>query len=247
MSESNTALERAVRATNWRMALLGTLALLGIVVLAAVAVIQARTDTERDRAIARQQHTFEVIMRVSQLSGAILGAEAALGRYVVSADKNLGQQYGAQWGKAGEQLNRLRQLVADNPAQHARMDRLKQAFDARGKELATTALYSAYKRHSDAWGSYYQVRSSPARSQLESLLAEMVDVERVTLRQRSQAAADLVANSGFASRLLTGFGILIVLGAVLLGWMAIEAQGERAVADANADAERERAQELQEA
>ncbi|MBB4841436.1 signal transduction histidine kinase/ActR/RegA family two-component response regulator [Sphingomonas kyeonggiensis] len=247
MSESNTALERAVRATNWRMALLGALALLGIVVLAAVAVIQARTDAERDRAIARQQHTFEVIMRVSQLSGAILGAEAALGRYVVSADKNLGQQYSAQWGRASEQLNRLRQLLADNPAQQARIVRLKQAFDARGKELDTTALYSSYKRHSDAWGSYYQVRASPARSQLESVLTEMVDAERVTLRQRSQAAADLVANSGFASRLLTGFGILIVLGAVLLGWMAIEAQGERAVADANADAERERAEELQEA
>ncbi len=247
MSESNTALERAVRATNWRMALLGALALLGIVVLAAVAVIQARTDAERDRAIARQQHTFEVIMRVSQLSGAILGAEAALGRYVVSADKNLGQQYSAQWGRASEQLNRLRQLLADNPAQQARIVRLKQAFDARGKELATTALYSTYKRHSDAWGSYYQVRASPARSQLESLLAEMVDAERVTLRERSQAAADLVTNSGFASRILTGFGILIVLGAVLLGWMAIEAQGERAVADANADAERERAEELREA
>jgi signal transduction histidine kinase len=247
MSESNPALERAVRATNWRTMLLGALALLGIVVLAAVAVIQSRTDAERDRAIARQQHTFEVIMRVSQLSGAILGAEAALGRYVVSADKNLGQQYSAQWGRASEQLNRLTHLVADNPAQQARMARLKQAFDARGKELATTALYSSYKRHSDAWGSYYQVRASPARSQLESVLAEIVDVERVTLRARSQAAADLVDNSGFASRILTGFGILIVLGAVLLGWMAIEAQGERAVADANADAERERAEELREA
>jgi len=227
--------------------LLGALALLGIIVLAAVAVIQSRTDAERDRAIARQQHTFEVIMRVSQLSGAILGAEAALGRYVVSADKNLGQQYSAQWGRASEQLNRLRQLLADNPAQQARIARLKQAFDARGKELATTALYSTYKRHSDAWGSYYQVRASPARSQLEAVLAEMVDAERITLRERSQAAADLVANSGFASRVLTGFGILIVLGAVLLGWMAIEAQGERAVADANADAERERAEELREA
>ncbi|MBL7372385.1 kinase, partial [Escherichia coli] len=120
-------------------------------------------------------------------------------------------------------------------------------FDARGKELATTALYSAYKRHSDAWGSYYQVRASPARSQLEQVLNEVVDAERVTLHGRSKAAADLLANSGFASRLLTGFGILIVLGAVLLGWMAIEAQGERAVADAMADAERERAAELQEA
>ncbi|MDF2386289.1 response regulator [Nostoc ellipsosporum NOK] len=247
MSEVNNALERAVRATNWRFMLLGALALLGIAVLAAVAVIQQRTDAERDQAIARQQHTFDVIMRANQLSGAIAGAEAALGRYVVSADRKLGQQYGAQWDRATEQLTRLRQLTADSGDQRARMIRLKRAFDARGKELANTALYSAYKRHSDAWGSYYQVRSSPARSELEQVLNEVVDSERVTLHGRSKAAADLLANSGFASRLLTGFGILIVLGAVLLGWMAIEAQGERAVADAMADAERERAAELQEA
>ncbi|WP_200888785.1 hypothetical protein, partial [Staphylococcus aureus] len=52
---------------------------------------------------------------------------------------------------------------------------------------------------------------------LEQVLNEVVDAERVTLHGRSKAAADLLANSGFASRLLTGFGILIVLGAVLLG------------------------------
>jgi signal transduction histidine kinase len=247
MSESNPALERAVRATNWRFALLGGLALLGILVLAAVALIQGRTDAERDRAIARQQHTFEVIMRANQLSGAIAGAEAALGRYVVSADKKLGQQYGEQWDRAAEQLVRLRQIIGNNQEQQARMVRLKTAFDARGKELATTALYSAYKRHSDAWGSYYQVRQSPARGELESVLNEIVDAERIQLAERTKAATDLLANSGTASRILTGFGILIVLGAVLLGWMAIEAQGERAVADANADAERERSAELQEA
>lgn len=247
MSESNTALERAVRATNWRFLMLGALALLGIAVLVAVALLQQRTDAERDRAIARQQHTFDVIMRANQLSGAIAGAEAALGRYVVSADKNLGQQYGDQWARAGEQLTRLKQITADNPDQQARMVRLKQAFDARGKELSGTALYSTYKRHRDAWGSYYQVRMSPARAQLEQVLNEVVDAERIILHDRTKAAADLLANSGLAARVLTAFGVLIVLGAVLLGWLAIEAQGERAVADANAETERERSVELQRA
>jgi signal transduction histidine kinase/CheY-like chemotaxis protein len=247
MSESNIALDRVVRASNWRFMLLGALALLGIAVLAAVALIQQRTDAERDRAISLQQHTFEVIMRANQLSGAIAEAEAALGRYVVSADKKLGRQYSEQWDRAGEQLARLRQAASDNPAQVARIAQLKEAFDARGKELATTALYSAFKRDRDAWGSYYQVRQSPARSKLEALLDQIVDSERVLLRNRTREAADLVANSGLASRVLTAFGILIVLGAVLLGWMAIEAQSERAVADANADAERERAAELREA
>jgi signal transduction histidine kinase len=82
---------------------------------------------------------------------------------------------------------------------------------------------------------------------VERQLTGIVDSEHVLLRDRTVAAQRLIDRSGFASRILTGFGILIVLGAVLLGWMAIEAQGERAVSDANADAERERSAELQRA
>ncbi len=247
MGEDFTALERAVRDTNWRFRLLGVLALLGVAVLAALIFLQQRTDNERDRAIALQQHTFEVIIRASRLSGAIASAEAALGRYVVSADKTLGRQYGDQWGRAGEQLVRLRQLTIGNPEQQKQFAELSQAFEARGKELNETALYSSYQRHRDAWGSYYNVRQSDARARVEAILGKVVETERVLLQERSRAAAELVENSSIASRILIGFGVLIVLGAVLLGWMAIEAQGERAVADADAEAERERAAELQRA
>jgi signal transduction histidine kinase/ActR/RegA family two-component response regulator len=247
MTEGSSALDRAVRTTNWRFLLLGGLSLLGIAVLVALVVIQQRTDAARDDAIARQQHSFDVILRANQLSAAISGAEAALGRYVVSADKTLGRQYADGWSRAAEQLQRLRQLTVDNPGQQARIAALGRAFATRGKELNETALYSTYKRHRDAWGSYYQVRESPARETVERQLTGIVDSEHVLLRDRTVAAERLIDRSGFASRILTGFGILIVLGAVLLGWMAIEAQGERAVSDANADAERERSAELQRA
>jgi 4-hydroxybenzoate polyprenyltransferase len=79
MSEGQgIALERVRRVTNWRLLLLGVLALLGLGVLAAIIVLQQRTDRERDRAVARQQHTYEVVIRANQLSGAISAAEAAL-------------------------------------------------------------------------------------------------------------------------------------------------------------------------
>lgn len=247
MSEGETALERAVRDTNWRFWLLGGLTLLGFAVLAALIVIQQRTDNARDHAIALQQHSFEVIIRANQLSGGIASAEAALGRYIVSGDKGLGQQYVDQWGKARDQLARLQQITTDNRTQQGQLAELRTAFDARGKELNETALYSSFQRHRDAWGSYYNVRQSTARTQLESLVGRVVDSERVLLRQRTADATSLIDNSNLASRILTGFGVLIVLGAVALGWMAIVAQGERAVSEAHADAERERAEELEDA
>lgn len=246
MSEGQgIVLERVRRVTNWRILVLGLLAMLGLGVLVAIIVLQQRTDQERDRAVALQQHTFEVVIRANQLSGAISAAEAALGRYVVSADRTLGQQYAAQWGRATEQLVRLQQLTRDSPRQQAQIAQLQRAFEVRGRELSETALYSTYKRHNDAWGSYYRVRQSPARQAVETLLTRIVDSERVLLRDRTRAAGDLIDNSSFASRILTGFGVMIVIGAVLLGWLAIAAEGERAAADAEATAQRERAAELQ--
>lgn len=240
-----TAFERATRATNWRIRLLAGLALLGIGVLVALVVIQLRTDRERDHAIALQQHTFEVIVRANRLSVAIASAEAALGRYVVSADRTLGQQYQSQWERAREQLLRLRQLTTDNPAQQARVIDLQKAFEARAKELDATALYSTFQRHRDAWGSYYNVRESEARRRVEALLDRIVESEQGLLRDRTRSAQELIANSSLASHILTAFGVLIVLGAIVLGWFAIQAEGDRALADADADAARERSVELQ--
>lgn len=246
MSEGQgTLIDRVRHMTNWRILLLGALAVLGLGVLAALILLQQRSDRERDLAIARQQHTFEVVMRARELSGAISSAEAALGRYVVSGDRTLGQEYTEQWTRAGDQLARLRQLTGDSPRQQAQIARLRNAFDQRGKELNETALYSTFKRHNDAWGSYYRVRNSPARQQVEALVGQIVDSERTLLRARTQAAADLVENSSVASHVLMGFGVLIVLGAILIGWMAIEAEGQRARADAEAEAERARAEQLQ--
>jgi signal transduction histidine kinase/ActR/RegA family two-component response regulator len=247
MSEAIPSLERSVHAKNWRLLLLGALAVAGVLVLGALILIQQRTDQERDRAIALQQHSFEVILRANQLSGGIAAAEAALGRYVVSADRNLGQQYAEQWGKAGEQLQRLRQLTGGNPGLSAQVRQLQQAFAERGKELDATALYTTYKRNSDAWGAYYQVRESDARKRLETILDLVVDQERQLLRDRTRSAAQLIENSSFASHVLSGFGLVIALGAVILGWLAVEAEGGRALADADAAWERERAGQLREA
>ena len=248
MSEAPAnVLDRVVSTTNWRVWMLGLLTLLGVGVLAAIIVLQQRTDHERDRALALQQRSFEIMLRANQLSGAVSAAEAALGRYVVSADKQLGQQYAAHWSRAAERLNRLRQASGGNPAQREQVVALQKAFEERGRELNETAAYSAFGRDRDAWGSYYRVRQSEARERVEKLLERVVDLERGILRERTEAAGNLIENSNIASRILMGFGIFIVLGAVALGWLAIEAHGQRAVADAEAIAQRERAAELQQA
>jgi signal transduction histidine kinase/CheY-like chemotaxis protein len=239
--------ESADRTIDWRTILLGALALAGIAVLVLLLSLQGTADRERDAALDKQAKTYEVIISAGQLSGAVARAEAALGRYVVSADKAIGRDYAEQWRNAAAHLDRLEFLTRDNPGQQRRVARLRSAFAARATELRDTARYSVFKRNRDALGSYYQVSSSAARAEVEAQLESIIKDERETLRLRKIESAERVAGSRLAARVLGIFGLLVVAGAVVLGWLTLQAIGGRAEADADADAERERAAELQEA
>jgi signal transduction histidine kinase len=247
MSETGAAYEGPARTTDWRMLLLGVLALIGTAVLVALVNLQVTTDRERDEALRRQAETYEVIIRAGQLSTAVAQAESALGRYVVSADKTIGQAYSEAWSRAAGQLNQLAGATRADAVQQAEIRHLRRAFDARGKELGDTALYSVFQRNRDALGRFYQVSDTAARAEVESRLARIVERERNLLRERTAAARALIASSRSTTRILAVFGLLIVIGAILLGVFTVQALGQQAVADADADAERVRAAVLQEA
>ena len=174
---------------DWRSILLAAIALLGMLVLVLLISIQTNTDKARDDALRQQAHSYEVIIRANALTTAIARAEAALGRYVVSADKALGREYSDQWGKAADQITRLRQVIGPGAEQQAQVAALRTAFDARGKELTKTALYSVYKRDRDALGAYYQIRETPALNDLNDKLDAVISSERRVLASRSEAAA----------------------------------------------------------
>lgn len=232
---------------DWRAILLGVLALAGAGILVALVSLQTNTDGERDRALALQAHTYEVIIRAELLSSTIAEAEASLGRYVVSADRGIGQEYSEAWRDASEHLNRLDLLTRDNPAQQRRIATLRGEFDRRGKELRDTALYSVFKRNRDALGYYYRVSDTRARAALNGTLDEIIAQERSLLARRKAEADSLADSSRTTTRVLAVFGLLTVLGATLLGLFTVQAIRDRALADTEAEVERTRSVGLQEA
>ena len=174
-------------------------------------------------------------------------AEASLGRYVISANTNLGQIYSEEWSQAGDQLNQLSRLTADNADQQQRVARLRAVYAVRGEELATIALSTRYHKNDQALARFYQARQSPALIQINRLVEDLVDSERILLNDRTNSAMSSVARQGEVARVLSGFGVLIVLGAIALGWFTVQALSQRGLARAEADAERERAAELERA
>ena len=230
---------------HWRTVMLAVTAVLGALVLAALVATMVAANHQRDRALELQSHSYEVMILAGNLAGTIANAEASLGRYVISGDKQLGQQYSDQWSRAGNQLDQLDRTTADNGAQQRRIDALRAAYDARGNELALTALNTNYHQNNQALARYYQARKANSLTQINNLLNAIIASERNLLVSRSNTVARSLDHSNTLVHVLIVCGMLIVIGAMALGWMAVKAVGDRAIARAEIDFERERVGDLQ--
>ncbi|MFD1786993.1 ATP-binding protein [Sphingomonas floccifaciens] len=232
---------------HWRAIMLVVVATLGAGVFVAVIVTLGNANRQRDRALDLQSHSFEVMLRTRALAETMARAEATLGRYVISADKRIGQQYSDEWLQAGQQIERLATLTRDTPQQNRRVDALRAAYQSRGAELSVIALSTRYKKNGQALSRYYAARDAAALRRTSALLESFLESERTLLERRAAEAQATVTSSNRAAAVLAGFGAAIVLGAILLGWLTVRAQTARAIAAADAEDERERAELLQEA
>ena len=230
--------------SNWRIAALVGMALLGVAVFFALIVTLGDANRQRDRALQLQAHSFDVMILSRTLASTIAHSEASLGRYVISGDKQLGRLYFDEWVQAGNEIDQLDRITDDNSEQQPRIDRLRIAYEARGKELSLTALSTNYGLNGQALSRYYRARQANSLTQIDRTLDEIIERERILLRRRASVAANSVDQSTRIAGVLAVFGGLIVLGAIMLGWFTIKAIGERATARRDADEAQERADEL---
>lgn len=235
----------AASGTTWRSFTLVAMAVLGVCVLVALGLTLQEVNRQRDRALALQKHSYEVMILSANLSGTIARAEASLGRYVISVDDRLGQAYSADWQLASQQITRLKRITHDNPEQQRAIAALRAAFRGRTDELGDVALSTFYRRNSQALALYYKAGRASSRATIDSLLDRIGVQERQVLDQRTGIALASVARSSAIASALGVFGILILLGALAMGWLTVVALGERAAARAEAETERDRAIELE--
>ena len=231
----------------WRGIALAVMALLGTGIVVALIVILSDTTAQRDRALKAQSHSYDVMILARTLSGTIAHAEAALGRYVMSRDQLVGREYYDEWSSAENQIDRLDALTNDNPMQQHLIDQLRATYEARGKELAVTALSTSYKKDSQAYSRFYAAGKSATLRDIDRQLDAIIDSEHGLLDKRVATAAASIQRSNTVAMILAVFGMLILVAAVVLGWLTIGVMRERAVARADADVERERSAALEDA
>lgn len=231
--------------STWRTILLVVTALTGAAILLALVFTQNAVNRERDRAFERSAASYELIILARMLQGTIARSEASLGRYVISGDKALGRVYFEQWRLAGQLIRRLDQMTREPNGGQSRVDALRVAYQDRGRELSLTALSTNYGKNEQALARYYQARKASSLTAIDTLLDDIIAREVSLLHTRRVAAKEALKQSNRIAGIVAVFGILIVIGAITLGWVIVQAISQRAYADAEAERERERASELE--
>nr|WP_137787690.1 ATP-binding protein [Sphingomonas sp. 3P27F8] len=221
--------------------MLAVMGVLGVAVLLGLIVTLGEANRQRDRAIRLQSHSYDIMVLARSLGGTIAESEASLGRFVISGDKQLGRLYYDEWQLAGKQIDRLTELSRQSDGQISRLARLRGAYQQRGKELSLIALSTNYGKNNQALSLYYEARESPSLVSIDRLVDEVTRSERDLLDLRTRETRDAIERSTRLARILSAFGILILIGAIALGTLTVRVLTERGIARADADAERERA------
>jgi len=231
----------------WRRTVPLVLAVLLALALGLIVYLADRAAEERDRAIALQRHSFEVMLLASNLEGGIASSEVLLARYSLSGENGLGVQYQEQWRTVQAQMAALERATRDSPMQRANVAALKTAIADRGKSLTDVALRARYKQGMKALGSLHIASSSPDVRAIRNALKATIAQERTELAQRSNLVNRSEKQVSQFNDSYALIGLALLAAALLALWFAYGAMRERRYARRLAAAEAERVDGLENA
>src|SRR5438067_4550494 len=233
---------------DWRRGGAAAAGLFAALILVAMVIMVKFANDARERALSAERHSYEVALVVRNVSANVSRAEAALARFVLDEDvKTSGNIYASDWRLAGFQIDTLSNLMRTNPEQLRRVAQLRQLYDKRGDELALAAQ-AALGKQGDAGISYfYQAATKGSGQDLDDKLEEIIRAERQSLRSRIEQSQIFSAQADQFTDYLSWLGIIVGLGAVFLGVVAVQALRQNAAARRQVESEAERAEQLEQA
>ncbi|MFN3945023.1 MAG: ATP-binding protein [Allosphingosinicella sp.] len=234
-------------AVSWRRGWASVGALLATILLVGLIVMVTITNRARDQAMAYERHTQDLILLTRTVDATIARSEAALGRYVLDEEQTTGTIYYNEWRLAGRQIGQLQRMVRGDADQSGRVAELRGLYDERGQELAAAATAASRRQGSGGIALFYQAGQSPTLPALRSQLEEIAAAERTRLADRTAETRIFAQQADRLTEWLGWLGVLVGVGAILLGIAAYRALTEGQRARAEAETESYRASALEEA
>jgi signal transduction histidine kinase/ActR/RegA family two-component response regulator len=233
---------------DWRRGGAAAAGLVAALVLVVMVFLVKFANDAREQALNSERKAYDVAVVVRNVSANVSRAEAALARFVLDEDvKTSGNIYSSDWQAAGYQIDQLKDLERSNPEQRQRVAELQQLYAKRGEELALAAR-AALARQGDTGISYfYQAATKGSGKQLDDKLEEIIRAERESLRGRIEQSQIFSAQADLLTDYLSWLGILVGIGAIFLGVIAVQALRQNAAALRQVESEAERAEILEQA
>ncbi len=211
---------------DWRRGGAAAGALVATLILLTMVLLVAMSNNARDAALERERHAYDVTLLVRTVDASIARSEAALGRFVLDEQvDSSGSIYANEWRMAGYQINQLARLVRRDPDQSARVAELRTVFRARGTQLADVARAAASQKGEGGISlfyaaSRYDIGPGP---ELRATLIQIADSERQALRASMKQTQFFSAQADRLTDYLSWLGVIVGLGAILLGLVAFQA------------------------
>jgi signal transduction histidine kinase len=208
----------------------------------------AAANTSREQALAAERHAYDVALVVRNVSSNVSRSEAALARFVLDERvKPNGNIYASDWQLAGFQIGQLQKLVRGNPDQELRVAQVQQLYRVRGDELSLAARAALQKQGQAGISYYYQASRSGTGQKLDDRLEDITRAEREALRDKIAQSQFFSSEADRFTDYLSWLGVLVGIGAVFLGVVAVQALRQNALARKQIENEAERSEVLEQA
>src|SRR5438270_3134157 len=233
---------------DWRRGGAAAAGLVAALILVVMVFLVKFANDAREQALSAERKAYEVALVVRNVSANVSRADAALARFVLDEDeKGSGMIYASAWQLAGFQIHQLNALERYNPEQRRRVGEVQALYQKHGRELALAAQAALAKQGDTGISYFYASAKSGTGRQLDDRLEEIIRAERQSLRSRQEQSQLFAAQADQLTNYLSFLGIIVGLGAIFLGVVAVQALRQNAQARRAAVNEAERAEALEQA
>jgi signal transduction histidine kinase len=233
---------------DWRRGGAAAAGLVAALVLVVMVFLVKFANDAREQALSAERQANQVALVVRNVSSNVSRAEAALARFVLDEKvETSGNIYASDWQLAGYQIGQLKTMEKTNPEQRRRVYDLERLYEKRGKELALAASAALAKQGDTGISYFYAAATTGTGKALDDKLEEIIRAERQSQAERIQQSQVFAAQADELTSYLSWLGILVGVGAIFLGVIAVQALRQNAAALRQVESEAERAEQLDQA
>jgi signal transduction histidine kinase/ActR/RegA family two-component response regulator len=233
---------------DWRRGGAAAAGLVAALVLVVMVFLVKFANDAREQALAAERQANQVALVVRNVSANVSRSEAALARFVLDEKvETSGNIYASDWQLAGYQIGQLKAMEKASPEQRRRVYELERLYEKRGKELALAASAALAKQGDTGISYFYAAATTGTGKALDDKLEEIIRAERQSQANRIQQSQVFAAQADELTNYLSWLGILVGVGAIFLGVIAVQALRQNAAALRQVESEAERAEQLEQA